>query len=121
MLHQRILDLRRAHAIAGRRDHVVLAADIPEIAVVILHAEIAGQQEVADIFLPRRLRVAPIFDHRARTGLAHADDASRAARLLLALLIDDANIEARRRLAHRTRADRKQFRIAADHEIALGL
>src|SRR5262249_49580333 len=119
MLHQRVLDLRGADAIAGGRDHIVLAADIPEIAVLILHAEIAGQEEIADIFLPRRLRIAPVFDHRGRTWSPHADDAARAARLLLALLIDDAHIEARRRLAHRAGADRKQFRIAADHEIAL--
>ena len=42
-------------------------------------------------------------------------------RQFLALVVDDAHVEARRRLAHRAGADRKQVRIAADHEIALGL
>ena len=121
MLHQRVLDLGGTDAIAGGGDDVVLAADVPEIAVLILHAEIAGQQKLAGIFLRGRFRIAPIFDHGAGTGLAHADDAALAARQFLALIVDDADVEAGRRPAHRARADRKQVRIAADHEIALGL
>ena len=121
MLHQRMLDLGRADAIAGGGDDVVLAADVPEIAVLILHAEIAGEQEFAGIFLRRRLRIAPVFEHGQGAWLAHADDAALAAWLLLALVVDDADVKTRRRLAHRAGADRKQVRVAADHEIALGL
>src|SRR5262249_4042178 len=100
MLHQRVLDLRRPDAIAGGGDDVVLAADVPEIAVLILHAEIAGEEKLAGIFLPRRLRIAPVLDHGHRARLPHADDAALAARQLLALVVDDADVEARRRLAH---------------------
>src|SRR6478752_7465835 len=45
MLHQRMLDFGGADAIAGGGNDVVLAADVPEITVLILHAEIPGQQE----------------------------------------------------------------------------
>ncbi len=44
-----------------------------------------------------------------------------APRQFLALVVDDADVKTRRRLAHRARPDRKQFRVAADHEIAFGL
>src|SRR5207248_5189002 len=93
----------------------------PEIAVLILHAEVAGEQKLPGIFLRRGVRIAPVFEHRARTGLAHADDAALSPRLFLASVVDDADVETRRRLAHRARTDRKQIRVAADHEIAFGL
>src|SRR5205807_904738 len=89
------------------------AADVPEIAVVILHAEIAGQEKLAGVFLGGRFRVLPIFDHGAGTRLAHADDAALSARQFLALVVDDAHVEAGRRLAHRAGTDRKQVRIGA--------
>src|SRR5947209_16199432 len=98
VLHQRVLDLGRADAIAGGGDDVVLAADIPEIAVVILHAEIPGEQEFAGIFLRGRLRIAPVFEHGDRARLTHADDAALSSRLLLASVVNDANIKTRRRL-----------------------
>src|SRR5882757_8129073 len=102
-----MLDLRRPDAITGTGDHVVLAADIPEIAVAILDAEVAGEQELSGIFFCGRFRVAPVFDHGARVRLAHANDAAFALGEFLAALVDDANVEARRRASHRSRTDRK--------------
>src|SRR5256885_11395920 len=116
-----MLDLRRADAIAGTGDHVVLAADVPEVAVLILFAEIAGEQELSGIFLRGRFRIAPVLDHGARVRLAHADDAALAPRHFLAALIDDPDVESRRRAAHRSRPDRKQFCVVADPEVAFGL
>src|SRR5439155_25858026 len=116
-----MLDLRRADAIAGTGDDVVLAADVPEVAVRIVPAEIAGEQELSGIFLRGRFRIAPVLDHGARVRLAHADDAAFAPRHFLAALIDDADVESRRRAAHRSRPDRKQFCVVADYEIAFGL
>src|SRR5258705_230631 len=104
-----MLDLRRPDAIAGTGDHVVLAADIPEIAVAILDAEIAGEQELPGIFLRGRFRIAPVFDHGARVRLAYAEDAAFAPRQFLAALVDDTDVEPRRRAPHRSRTDRKQF------------
>src|SRR5260221_12214823 len=103
-----MLDLRRPDAIAGAGDHVVLAADVPEIAVGSLPAEVAGEQELYGIFLCGRCRIAPVFDHGARVRLAHADDATFALGEFLAALIDDTDVEPRRRAAHRSRPDRKQ-------------
>src|SRR4029077_1673665 len=108
-------------AITGAGDHVILAADVPEIAVIILAAEIAGEQEFAGKFFGRRFRIFPVFDHGDGIGLAHADDAALAPRQFPSLFVDDAHIEAGRRLAHRTRPDRKQLRIVADREVAFGL
>src|ERR1700737_3934790 len=64
-----MLDLGGSDAVAGRRDHVVLAADVPEIAVLILHAEIAGQQKFCSVFFHRGFRIFPVLDHGARTGV----------------------------------------------------
>src|SRR5258705_11270450 len=103
-----MLDLRRPDAIAGAGDHVVLAADVPEVTVGILSAEIAGEQELSGVFLRGRLRIAPVFDHGAWVRLAHADDAAFALGEFLAALIDDTDVEPGRRAAHRSRPDRKQ-------------
>src|SRR6202158_5871975 len=102
-----MLDLRRPDAIAGTGDHVVLAADVPEVAVGILPAEIAGEQEFTGIFFRGRFRIAPVFDHGARVRLGHADNAAFAPRPFLTALIDDADVESRRRASHRSRTDRK--------------
>src|SRR3989304_4582447 len=42
------------------RDHVVLPADEPEVAVGVLPAEVAGQRPVADELLARRRLVVPV-------------------------------------------------------------
>src|ERR1700716_2503369 len=104
-----MLDLRGPDAVAGGGDDVVLAADIPEITVAILHAEIAGEQELPGIFLRGRVRIFPVLDHGAGIGLAHADDAALADRLFHAVLVDDADVEARRRTSHRSRPEGKKF------------
>src|ERR1700686_3108298 len=104
-----MLDLGGSDAVAGRRDHVVLATDVPEIAVLILHAEIAGQQKFSSVFFHRGFRIFPVLDHGARTRLAHADDAAASRRQLLAALVDDTDAESRRSLAHRAGPNRKQF------------
>src|SRR4051794_1834147 len=109
MLQQRVLDFGWPDAIAGGGNHVILAADVPEIAVAILDPEIAGQQKVACEFFYRGIRVLPVLDHRARVGLTHTDDAALTLRQLLAALIDDADVEARRGPPHRARPDREQF------------
>src|SRR6185437_3686675 len=50
MLEQRVLDLGGTDAVAGGGDDVVLAAHVPEIAVLILPAEIAGEEKLTGIF-----------------------------------------------------------------------
>src|SRR4051794_25885924 len=105
MFQERVLDLGWADTVAGRSDDVVLAADVPEIAVGILHAEIAGEQEFAGIFLLRRFGILPVFEHGDGVRLAHADDAAFATRQFAALFVDDTDVEARRGPAHRARPD----------------
>src|SRR3954454_15224155 len=116
-----MLDLRWPDPVAGRGDHVMLAADVPEVAVAILHAEIAGQQELAGILLRGGFRIFPVLEHGARVRLAHADDAALAARQFFTAVIDDADLETRRGPPHRARSNRKQPGIVANHEVAIGL
>ena len=53
-------------------------------------AAIAANQleELARIFFRGRFAVAPVFDHGAGTGLAHADDAALSPRQFLAAIVD---------------------------------
>src|ERR1700733_12823217 len=105
MLEQAILDLGRTDAIAGGGDDIVLAAQVPEVAILVLPPEIAGQQKLAGEFLLRGVRIFPVFDHGDGIGLANADDAALSPREFMSLVVDDAHVKTRRRLAHRTRTD----------------
>ncbi len=83
MADQAVLDLARADAVARRGDDVVVAADEGDIALLVDDALVAGRHPVADEFVARRFRLAPVFQehHRIRpfdrdlaelAGLAHA-------------------------------------------------
>src|SRR5262249_42918824 len=60
MLEERALDLERADAVAGRDDHVVRAADEPEVAVVVAAGAIAGQIPLAAPARGRSGRIFPV-------------------------------------------------------------
>ena len=86
MLHQRALDLERADQVTGRLDHVVGAADEPEVAVGVAHREIAGQIPAVGEALRDSVRVFVEIaaEHRRPAGLqrqfAHRSSASRSPR-----------------------------------------
>src|SRR3954462_1178893 len=62
MLDQAALDLGRADPVARALDHVVAAALVPEVAVLVHAPLVAGRRPVADELLFRRARVLPVFE-----------------------------------------------------------
>ena len=104
MLHQGALDLERTDEMAGRLDHVVGAADEPEVAVAVAPRQIAGQVPVAD----EALAVALLFpeiaaEHRRPAGLERelAFDVRRCHDLdALWRADDDGRFDAGKRLPH---------------------
>src|SRR6185436_11768586 len=96
MLHQAGLDLRGSDAVARALDDVVGATLVPEIAVVVALALVAGAGPVADKLVARGLRVLPVLEEEHRVALVaeaavHRDLAQLAARQLLALAVDDGD------------------------------
>src|SRR6185369_15362477 len=95
VLHEARLDLRRPDAVARTLDHVVRAALVPEVAVVVHPPLVARAAPFAGELLARRLRVLPVLDeeHRVRRAVdiaaAHGNLPELAARLFVALLVDD--------------------------------
>src|SRR5262249_41294966 len=116
-----LLDVGRADAVAAARDEVVLAPFEPEIAVLVLDPEIAGREPVADEFLARRLRLAPVFEEKDRVGAPRRDHPGLASWLDPPALADPGDRVAGAGASHRARPPRHQRGAVADQEIGLGL
>ena len=80
MAQQRLLDLARPDAVAGRGDHIVGATAVPEVAVLVAHTEIPGQQPVAGELVPGGHRVVPVLEQHHRIGPPEGDLADLAGR-----------------------------------------
>src|SRR5258708_16987716 len=61
MFHKAILDFAGSDAVAGRGDEIVGTTDEPEIAVLVLTREIAGQEIIAREFLGGFPLAAPLI------------------------------------------------------------
>ena len=66
MLEQCVLDLDRTHRPTGRDDHVVPAADEPEVAVVVAACAIARQIPLAAAARRGRGRILPVLEEERR-------------------------------------------------------
>src|SRR5258708_12799258 len=89
MLHQAALDLGGTNARAGALADIVRAPLVPEIAVGVGLALVAGAAPVADELVARGLRVLPVLEEEHRIILpVHGDLAQLAGRQLLALVVD---------------------------------
>ena len=66
MLQARRLDLERADAVAGGDDHVVGAALVPVVAVLVLARGVLGVEPLAAEGLLARLRVVPVAERIVR-------------------------------------------------------
>ena len=122
-LHDHIFDLKGADAVAAALDHIINAADIPEIAVLILIGHIAGVVQPAAEGLGGLFGVAVVFLHQAvGMALVHPDaDFARGSNGYgMAFGIININIVAGHRLAHGTQLGRHAHGIAHQHG-ALGL
>ena len=98
MALQHALDLERRDIHAGHFQHVVAPAAVNEVAVVVLDIFVAGARPFAQERRARLLAVVPIH-HRAGRA-AHLQFAHLAARCDdLAVVVDQADIVARHRLA----------------------
>src|SRR6185369_16835175 len=82
--------------VARALDDVIGAALVPEVAVVVALALVAGAGPVADELVARGLRILPVFEEEHRVALiaeaaVHRDLAQLAGRELLAFLVDDGH------------------------------
>jgi hypothetical protein len=101
MADQAILDFTGAYTETRRRNHVVVAADERDEALVIDHALIAGRHPVADELVARRIRPLPVFQKHHRIGPLHRDLSDLARLDRIAHIVDDRDVVSRRRLTHR--------------------
>src|SRR3954454_2493974 len=102
MLDAGRLHLERADAVAGRDDHVVGAARVPEVAVLVALGRVLGVEPLAAEGLPRRLLVVPVAERIVRVGARpQADLATLADPDRVLVLVEDLHVPAWHRLAHR--------------------
>ena len=114
------LDLERPDPVAGRDDHVVGAALVPDVAVLVEARRVLGVEPVAAERLPRRLLVVPVAERIVRVrARAQADLAPLALRHRLLVLVEDLHVPARHRLAHRALAHVHE-RVVGAQRIGLG-
>src|SRR5258705_439055 len=106
MLDARRLDLERPDPVAGGDDHVVGAAGVPDVAVVVHDGRVLRVEPVAAEGLACGLLVAPVAERvmRVRAG-PQADLTALAARDLVLVLVEDPHVPTRHRPPHRSLAD----------------
>ena len=121
MLHQAILDVGRADAVAAARDQIVLAALVPDVARVILQRDVAGQQPTASKSRRCRRRIIPVAEKHDRVRPLNRDDAGLAGRQHLARPRHNRDPVSRDRPAHRAWPHRVKRTTVADQQIGLGL
>ncbi len=125
MLHQRALDFERADQMARGFNHIVGAADEPEVTVGILLGEIAGQiptagEAFAVAFFLVQIGAKHRWPTRSQRQLADLVGFHLYDRAVFALL-DNRRFDARQRLAHRAGANLHGV-VVGDHDAAgLGL
>ena len=128
MLDEAVLDLGRADAVAGGLEHVVGAALVPEVAVVVARGDVAGAAPVAGVLAARAFGIAEVLEEEHRVGRAVGRDAGgprpRRARRAASSL-PSSSITAMRwpgiGAAHRARLRRPQRVRVADDVVHLGL
>ena len=120
VLEARRLDLERADPVAGGDDHVVGAAGVPDVAVLVHDRGVLRVEPVAAEGLLRRLVLLPVAERvvGVRAG-AQADLAALALLHRPLVLVEDLDVPARHRAAHRALADVHPREVAAQR-IALG-
>ncbi len=103
MLEARRLDLERADPVPGRDDHVVGAALVPDVPVLVHAGGVLRVEPLAAEGLARRLLVVPVPERVVRVRpRAEADLAALARRHRLLVLVEDRDVPARHRAAHRS-------------------
>src|SRR5215203_5422743 len=120
MLHAGRLDLERADPVARGDDHVVGAARVPDVAVLVELRSIVRVEPLAAEDLVGVLRPVPVPDRVVRVrARAQADLAALAGRQRLLIRVEDLHVPARHRPAHRALAYLYRREVAAQG-IALG-
>ena len=127
MLDQAVFNFSRADAVARRLEHVVGAALVPKVAVLVGHGHVARAAPVTCVFGLRGFVVVPVAQKEHRVGLAvhieavHRHFAGRAGRAQLTRLVDDRHLVPWIPFAHAARFGRPQAGAVAHHVVDLGL
>ena len=120
VLEARGLDLERPDPVPGGDDHVVGAALVPDVAVLVEARRVLGVEPLAVERLLAGLVVAPVAERIVRVrARAQADLAALALRHRPLVLVEDRDVPARHRLAHRALADLHE-RVVGDQRVGLG-
>src|SRR4051794_34349617 len=106
MLDTGRLDLERPDAIAGGDDHVVAAAGVPHVAVLVHESGVLAVEPLAAERLTRLVLVPPVAERVVRVrARAETDLTALAARHLLLVLVEDPDVPPGHRPSHRALAD----------------
>ena len=105
MLNQGALDLERSDPLTSGLDHIVGAPDIPEVAVLVNLRGVARVVPAVPEVLVVLRGVLPDLPHHSWPARSESQAALLALLQLLAFLVDDCRLDARKRLAHRARLD----------------
>ena len=123
--HQQLLDLRRAHVLAAADDDVLLAIGDREVAVGVEHADVAGHEPTVGRERLRGQRRVGVADEAV--GAAAPDLARLAGRHVVAVVVDEADLDAGQRravgvealLARRLRAAARDRRVLGDPKLRI--
>ena len=114
------LDLEGADPVAGGDDHVVGAARVPDVAVLVLGRGVLGVEPLAAEGLLAGLLVAPVAERVVRVGAgAQADLAALAPLDGVLVLVEELDVPAGHRPPHRALADLHEREVGAER-VGLG-
>ena len=120
MLEAHRLDLERPDPVAGRDDHVVRPALVPDVAVLVARRGVAGVEPLTAECRLGVGRPVPVAERIVRVGAGpEADLATLAGADRLLVLVEDRDLPAGHRTAHRT-LPHGHPRVVGDQRIRLG-
>ena len=109
VLGDRNLDFAAVDVLAARDDHVLLAIDQKDVALLVRNADVAGVVPAIANGFERCDGIVPVaVEHHCRT---HHDFARLAWRTVLAIVIEQSKLNVRHRMTGRTRADESDPRV----------
>ena len=129
LLHRRVLDegvlhLLRADPVAGRADHVVVAPEVEEVAVLVRVHGVAGDEPPRapdlEVLRPGALGVVPVAEHELRVRSPDEEPAAGVAGAEPPLPVEHRRLDPRQRAPHRPRLHRHAGVVQHRHQ-GLGL
>ena len=118
---QAFLDLRRADAVARRRDDVVIPAFEPEVALAVAVAAVAEDAPVTDKLLCGLVGQAEVFEEQHRVGPPDGKITDLASWQDHPFIIDNRNVVPGHGPAHEAGFDVHDFMAVGDDQVDFGL